>query len=111
MIELDRVLEPLCKIINECYEAIYPNLPKFPKFSFTRAMITFWKTKVYAKIETNMLEAFAQILAEERQNKVQKGKQAIELKKKQSEIKIEKEEEYLQLTRNYQLLSRQLNDI
>eukprot|EP00829_Urostomides_striatus_P015137 TRINITY_DN4680_c0_g1_i1.p1 TRINITY_DN4680_c0_g1~~TRINITY_DN4680_c0_g1_i1.p1 ORF type:complete len:121 (+),score=45.07 TRINITY_DN4680_c0_g1_i1:64-426(+) len=57
MIELDKVMGSICKVINECYEAVYPNLPKFPKFSFTRAMVTIWKSKVHAKIEPILLEA------------------------------------------------------
>lgn len=82
MIELDRTLEPLCKLINECYEASFPGLPQFPKFSLTRAMITLWKHKVYAKLEGNLTEAFVTLLYKERQAEIKLGEQKTDLQKK-----------------------------
>ena len=73
--ELDKVMEPVCKLVNDCYEACFPDLPQFPKFSFTRAMITLWKAKVYAKIESNLAEAFVTLLHKERQAEIKLGEQ------------------------------------
>ncbi len=75
MIELDKSLEPVCRLINECYEGCFPGLPQFPKFSFTRAMITLWKAKVYSRLEGNLAEAFSALLAKERQDEIKLGEQ------------------------------------
>lgn len=76
MIELDKSMEPICKAINECYEAMFPSYPKFPKFSITRAMATLWKAKVYSKIEkTTLLDAFIGLLKTERNEETEEGKQ------------------------------------
>ena len=58
MIELDKRLSQVCAVINNCYETLFPNLPKYPKFSFTRVMITMWKNFVYSKLEDSLLEQF-----------------------------------------------------
>ena len=73
MIELDKALEPLCRIINECYETLFPGLPQYPKFSFTRAMVTLWKAKVYSKIDSNLTEALTALIDKERQEQMRLG--------------------------------------
>jgi hypothetical protein len=74
MIQLDKVLEPLCKAINESYETEFSHLPKYPKFSFTRAMITLWKSKTYAKISPVLLDAYLQLLHCEQEKLLEDGK-------------------------------------
>ncbi len=73
MIELDKTLAPVCKLANQCYEELFPGLPMFPKFSFTRAMITVWKSAVYGALATNLLDAFNRVLLAERREAVQRG--------------------------------------
>lgn len=70
MIELDRTLAPLCKVINKCYRALFPELPQFPQFSFTRAMITLWKTKVYPKLSKFLNARFEEMLNQFREAKL-----------------------------------------
>lgn len=82
MIELDRTLEPLCKLVNDCYEACFPNYPQFPKFSFTRAMITLWRSKVYTRLESNLAEALTTLLESERAAKIREGELRTNLEKK-----------------------------
>lgn len=81
MIELDNALSSVCRQVNDCYENLYPNLPKYPKFSFTRAMVTLWKAKVFSKIESNLIEAFVGILTAQRKEIIQAGIQKTELGK------------------------------
>lgn len=78
MIEIEKQMEPLSKVINEVYEAIFQQLPKFPKFSFTRAMITIWKAKVYSKIEQNLQEAINKLIKIKREEMLIQGKQKTE---------------------------------
>ncbi len=85
MVELDKTLEPLTKVVNECYEALFPGLPQYPKFSFTRAMITLWKTKVYSKIESNLAGAFVTLLDQKRQNDIKLGELKTHFHKKVGE--------------------------
>lgn len=67
MIELDRALSSLTKLINECYEQLFPDFPKFPKFSFVRLAATLWKGKVYGRLSDLLLNAFTSLLNSERQ--------------------------------------------
>jgi len=73
MIEFDKTLEPLVKIINECYDNIFIGYSAYPKFSFTRAMIILWKYKVYSKIKTNLNEALVSLLNNQRNNAIKRG--------------------------------------
>ncbi len=66
MLELDKRLFKVTRVINRCYETLYPHFPKYPQFSFTRAMITMWKTYVYEKLEKLLLDRFAAMLHEVR---------------------------------------------
>lgn len=58
MIELDKRLSSVTALINKCYETLYPYYPKYPQFSFTRAMITIWQSTVYKKMKPILLERF-----------------------------------------------------
>ncbi len=70
MIELDRSLAPVCRVINSCYQILYPQMPQFPKFSFTRAMITLWKAKVYPKLSRFLKKRFDEMLRELRDARI-----------------------------------------
>ncbi len=70
MIELDRTLAPLCRVINKCYQSLFPELPQFPQFSFTRAMITLWRANVYPKLAPILRDRFEKMLTELRDAKV-----------------------------------------
>jgi len=78
MVELDRVFEPIIKAVNECYEKLFPEFPSYPKFSLSRAMVTLWKSKVYAKAERKLLAAFVTRLKNERKETLQIGLQKTE---------------------------------
>jgi hypothetical protein len=93
MIELDKTLKPLCKVINDCYEVLYPNFPRYPKFSVSRAMVTLWKAKVFSKIYLNLFEAFSSVLVVEREEHVKEGKQKTEDLKKSKEGLVEEKKE------------------
>eukprot|EP00826_Nyctotherus_ovalis_P005282 TRINITY_DN11189_c0_g1_i3.p3 TRINITY_DN11189_c0_g1~~TRINITY_DN11189_c0_g1_i3.p3 ORF type:complete len:150 (-),score=40.44 TRINITY_DN11189_c0_g1_i3:833-1282(-) len=80
MMELDRTFDLLIKTVNECYETLYPDLCHYPKFSFSRAMITLWKCKVYSKIKENLLEAFMELMQEWRSSEITAGKKLTEEK-------------------------------
>lgn len=80
MVELDRAFDLLAKTVNECYESLYPDLCHYPKFSFSRAMITLWKRKVYSKIKENVLEAFTELMQEWRGSEIRTGKKLTEEK-------------------------------
>eukprot|EP00826_Nyctotherus_ovalis_P053011 TRINITY_DN681_c0_g1_i6.p2 TRINITY_DN681_c0_g1~~TRINITY_DN681_c0_g1_i6.p2 ORF type:complete len:137 (-),score=30.57 TRINITY_DN681_c0_g1_i6:705-1115(-) len=69
MIELDRLFLPISKAINQSYSFAFPHLPRYPLFSFTRAMITLWRKKVYAKIKGNLMESFAKLLSKQRRSR------------------------------------------
>jgi len=45
---------------------MFPNMPQFPEFSFTRAMAVLWKTIVYEKLENELLEAYLKMLETQR---------------------------------------------
>ena len=81
MIELDKKLSVICRVIDSCYEAAFPDMPRFPKFSFTRAMATMWKVTVYSKLSANLVEAFDLVLNFERQKGIELGKQKTEADK------------------------------
>lgn len=72
MIELDKTLYKVTNLINTCYEELFPSLPRYPKFSFTRAMITIWKDVVYNKLENTLSNEFISLFKEVRDNKMQK---------------------------------------
>jgi len=74
MIELDKTFEPFTRAVNECYESVFPDLCRYPRFSFSRAMTILWKEKVYAKIKLNLLDAFTQILQEKKSYEIKAGK-------------------------------------
>jgi len=74
MIEIDKAFAPFAKAVNECYESHFPGLCRNPKFSFSRAMIIFWKQKVYSKIKNNLLDAFTILLQMRRQSEIRAGK-------------------------------------
>lgn len=73
MIELDKNLGPLCYLVNECYAILFPKLPGYPEFSLSRAMATFWKVKVFNKLQLNLFDAFKHLLSEERSIKIKQG--------------------------------------
>lgn len=74
MIELDKVLKPFAKSINHCYQSLYPDLPQYPQFSFSRAMMILWREKVYFKIKNKLLEAFVSLLDDKRNEEIKLGK-------------------------------------
>ena len=71
--ELDKTLAPICGAINGCYEAMFPGLPMYPKFSLVRAMATLWKANVFPKLESNLMDAFKQLLNAEREEEIRQG--------------------------------------
>jgi hypothetical protein len=73
MIELDKTLRPICYLVNECYSALFPKLPGYPEFSISRAMATFWKIKVFNKLQINLFDVFKYLLTEERNIKIKQG--------------------------------------
>eukprot|EP00826_Nyctotherus_ovalis_P018455 TRINITY_DN1552_c0_g1_i17.p1 TRINITY_DN1552_c0_g1~~TRINITY_DN1552_c0_g1_i17.p1 ORF type:complete len:341 (-),score=108.51 TRINITY_DN1552_c0_g1_i17:46-1068(-) len=74
MVELDRVLNPIAKHMNSCYESLFPDLCQYPQFSFNRAMIILWKKKVYLKIKSNLIDSFVTLLREQRAEEIKIGK-------------------------------------
>lgn len=70
MIELDKRLSKVCEVVNKCYEALFPNYPRYPQFTFTRAMIAMWKEVVYTKLETILFEDFATLFKEVSNNRL-----------------------------------------
>ncbi len=66
MIELDRTLESLNRVVNDCYEKLYPEMPRFPRFSFVRMMVTLWKSKVYSKLSVRLIDSFVSLMESER---------------------------------------------
>lgn len=82
MIEFDKVFGPLCYLVNECYAILLPKLPGYPEFSISRAMATFWKVKVFSKLEINLFDAFKQLLSEERAERIKEGKARTKVCKK-----------------------------
>lgn len=58
MIELDKRLIKVTNLINRCYERLYPDFPKYPQFSFTRAMIIIWLNTIYKKMQPTLFELF-----------------------------------------------------
>eukprot|EP00826_Nyctotherus_ovalis_P054814 TRINITY_DN7213_c0_g2_i1.p3 TRINITY_DN7213_c0_g2~~TRINITY_DN7213_c0_g2_i1.p3 ORF type:complete len:157 (-),score=15.55 TRINITY_DN7213_c0_g2_i1:825-1295(-) len=70
MIELDKRLRKVCEVVNKCYEALFPNYPRYPQFTFTRAMITMWKEVVYAKLSGVLFEGFATLFKEVSNNRL-----------------------------------------
>ena len=85
MVEFDKTLESLCKVVNECYEVVFPGLPQYPKFSFTRVMTILWKEKVYSKIESNLNEALVTLLQKQRQSEIKLGEIKTKKSKKDSQ--------------------------
>ena len=79
MIELDRVLWPVLKLINESYERAFSQYPRFPKFSFTRAMTVLWITKTYNKLKAELTSAFKEVLHNDR-------KEVIETLKREAKV-------------------------
>ena len=75
MIELDRVLAPVNQLVNQCYEHAFPHLPKFPQFSFTRAMTTLWIHKTYEQLKGGLEGALGELLRMERQEELEMAKQ------------------------------------
>ncbi len=74
MVELDSTLAPLASLVNECYETLFPDYPRFPQFSFARAMATVWREKVHGKIVETLANAFAELLGRERAKLLAAGK-------------------------------------
>eukprot|EP00826_Nyctotherus_ovalis_P015853 TRINITY_DN14543_c0_g1_i8.p1 TRINITY_DN14543_c0_g1~~TRINITY_DN14543_c0_g1_i8.p1 ORF type:complete len:141 (-),score=33.76 TRINITY_DN14543_c0_g1_i8:42-464(-) len=60
MVEFDKTLRGFSRLVNQCYEQTFPNLPCYPKFSASRAMTSLWKNVVYHKLEQLILERFTQ---------------------------------------------------
>jgi len=81
MIELDKSLGPLCYLVNECYSTLFPKLPGYPEFSISRAMATFWKIKVFNKLQINLFDAFKYLLTEERDLEIKQGQSKTKLNK------------------------------
>jgi len=77
MIELDRVLWPISKLINDAYEQAFPNLPMFPKFSLTRSITTLWITKTYNKLKDVVPGALGELLYEGHQELMETLKQQV----------------------------------
>jgi len=102
MIELDKQLPIVCKIINECYETCFPNLPKYPKFSFTRAMINIWKTNVFDKLRPKFEQKVESLLQEIRDAKILElsGKSGSKLLPESSAKNIEIEPMLLEEAKN-----------
>ena len=74
MIELDKALASFANVVNECYESAFPDLCRYPKFSFSRAMAIIWKQKVYTKIKSNLSDAFVELLKSKRISEINAGK-------------------------------------
>jgi len=70
MIELDNRLDKVSGVINKCYEALFPNFPRFPQFTFTRAMITIWIEVVYKKLESRLFDNFTALLKNVSNNRI-----------------------------------------
>lgn len=70
MIELDRSLRKVSEVINKCYMTLFPNYPRFPQFTFTRAMITTWLDVIYKKLEPKLFDAFTNLFKEVSNNKL-----------------------------------------
>ena len=66
MVEFDKTLGPICSLINQCYACLYPDFPKYPAFSFTRAMTVLWKVHVFDKLQADLFDAFKAVLSSER---------------------------------------------
>lgn len=86
MIELDKNLGPLCYLVNECYATLFPKLPGYPEFSLSRAMATFWKIKVFNKLQINLFDAFKHLLSEERSIKIKQGEAKTKAKMSKDEV-------------------------
>ena len=69
MIEFDKNLCKVTEVINKCYQTLFPYLPCYPKFTFTRAMIAIWKSIVYNKLESKLFQAFVMLYTEVRTKK------------------------------------------
>eukprot|EP00826_Nyctotherus_ovalis_P035839 TRINITY_DN3113_c0_g7_i1.p1 TRINITY_DN3113_c0_g7~~TRINITY_DN3113_c0_g7_i1.p1 ORF type:complete len:220 (-),score=42.19 TRINITY_DN3113_c0_g7_i1:449-1108(-) len=70
MIELDKVFAPVCKVLNNCYEAVFLGFPRFPKFSFVRVMTILWRDYVYAKIAPLLLSSFIELMKSVREAEI-----------------------------------------
>lgn len=70
MIELDKVFAPVCKVLNNCYEAVFLGFPRFPKFSFVRVMTILWRDYVYAKITPLLLSSFIELMKSVREAEI-----------------------------------------
>lgn len=66
MVEFDRNLKGICDMINQCYSKLFPNHPNSPAFTFSRAMTTIWKAKVFDKLKDKLFASFRDILNLER---------------------------------------------
>lgn len=109
MIQFEKSLYPICKLVNESYEEFFPNLSNIPKFSIARIMITFWKSKVYSKIETNLMDAYAQILGEERADEEKIGVEKLQCKSLNSAEKKPRsntEAQFKKYPSNYKLITK-----
>lgn len=104
MIEFDRILSPICILVNKCFASLFPGLPAFPEFSFTRLMATLWRVKVFDKMQGELFDAFKRMLGEERRERAASGK----------EYSSENEEEMLDCcdsSRNANVLSKFLQAV
>jgi len=99
MIELDKRLNKITDLINKCYETICPCFPKYPQFSFTRAMIIIWLNIVYKKMKPILLERFVVTFKSLVEEKV-KGS----LNGKSYEIMDEKASQKIEVLTQYYLL-------
>lgn len=102
MIEFDKSLGSICYFINECYSTLFPNLPGYPEFSLSRAMATFWKIKVFDKLQLNLFETFMGLLSEERIKKLKVGELKTKLRNKPGSDKVPVKSE----SRNFQVLNK-----
>lgn len=72
--------------MNECYATLYPKLLGYPEFSFSRAMATFWKVKVFNKLQVNLFDSFKHLLSEERAEKIKQGEEKTKLNRKKEQL-------------------------
>lgn len=96
MIEIEKVFEPVGRIVNSCYEALFPGFPRFPKFSFVRIMTTLWRDKVYSKAAPYLLNSFIGLMKSVRETEIGAYKE---------NLPQQLLEEYIK-SRNSQLLGR-----
>jgi len=72
MIEFDRSLSSITALVNKCYAFLFPKLPGYPGFSFSRLMATLWRVKVFNKMQGQLFDSFKDLLNKERREQKKK---------------------------------------